>query len=109
MAKPFDPDELRARLNVGVQMVEIQQQLADRVHQLEDALAHVKQLQGILPMCSYCKSIRDDQNYWKRVEDYISENTNSQLSHSICPACFERVVQPDLDEMRRKAKSNLLR
>ena len=64
------------------------------VRQLQTALAEVKELQRILPICSYCKSVRDDQNYWHTVEQYISRHTNTQFSHGICPTCYEKVVEP---------------
>ncbi len=101
VTKPFDREELRARVQVGIRIVELQQSLADRVKALEDALARVKQLQGLLPICSYCKKIRDDQNYWQQVENYISEHSEAQFSHSICPDCYERHVKPELDQLRR--------
>ena len=65
---------------------------------LQAALAEVKTLQGFLPMCSYCKSIRDDKNYWQRVEAYISKHTNTRFSHGICPTCYTNVVEPQLKE-----------
>ena len=102
VAKPFDPAELRARVNVGLQILGLQKTLADRVSELEEALSQVKQLQGLLPICSYCKSIRDDSNYWQRVESYIGSHSGVQFSHGICPDCYERVVQPQIDELRRK-------
>ena len=58
--KPFDPDELRARVAVGVRVLGLQQKLAERVAELQDALSNVKQLHGLLPICSYCKRIRGD-------------------------------------------------
>ena len=102
VAKPFDAEELRARVNVGLQMLELQKRLAQRVSELEEALSQVKQLQGLLPICSYCKSIRDDGNYWQRVESYIGKHSDVQFSHSICPDCYDQVVQPQIEEMRRK-------
>jgi sigma-B regulation protein RsbU (phosphoserine phosphatase) len=101
VTKPFDHEELRARLQVGVRIVELQQSLADRVKALEEALTRVKQLQGLLPICSYCKKIRDDQNYWQQVENYISKHSEAQFSHSICPDCYESLVKPELDQLRR--------
>ena len=68
--------------------------------ELRTALAEVKELRQILPICMYCKKIRDDQDYWQTVENYISEHTNSRFSHGICPACYETIVQPGLDEMK---------
>jgi sigma-B regulation protein RsbU (phosphoserine phosphatase) len=95
VAKPFDRDELHARLNVGIRIVELQSQLSARVRELQEALAHVNELQGLLPICCYCKKIRDDQNYWQHVEDYISARSDVEFSHGICPACYERVSRPD--------------
>ena len=99
VTKPPDEDELVARVSVGARMVELQQTLADRVRRLEEALANVKKLQGLLPICSYCKRIRDDQNYWQQVESYISVHSGVQFSHSFCPDCYEKYVKPQLDEL----------
>ncbi len=66
------------------------------VRELRDALAEVRTLRAILPICSYCKKIRDDENYWQSVESYISLHTNTRFSHGICPSCFEKVVAPQL-------------
>ena len=66
------------------------------VRELRDALAEVRTLRAILPICSYCKKIRDDENYWQNVESYISLHTNTRFSHGICPSCFEKVVAPQL-------------
>jgi CheY-like chemotaxis protein len=96
LIKPFDRDELQARLQVGWRFVQLQQNLADRVQDLEEALANVKQLQGLLPICCYCKKIRDDSNYWQQVEQYLSRHSSVQFSHGICPDCYENVVQPEL-------------
>ena len=102
VTKPPNEDELLARVHVGVRVVQLQQALADRVHRLEEALSNVKQLQGLLPICSYCKRIRDDKNYWQQVESYIGAHTDAQFSHSYCPDCFNRHVKPQLDELDRQ-------
>jgi DNA-binding response OmpR family regulator len=99
VTKPAREDELLARVSVGVRVVTLQRTLADRVRSLEEALSSVKQLQGLLPICSYCKSIRDDQNYWRRVETYISDHSGVQFSHSFCPDCYERYVKPQLEAL----------
>jgi sigma-B regulation protein RsbU (phosphoserine phosphatase) len=96
VTKPFDRQELRARVRVGERMVELQRGLADRVRELETALAQVKQLKGLLPICSYCKKVRDDGNYWEQVETYISAHSQARFSHGICPACWHDVVEPEL-------------
>ncbi|MEO8561533.1 MAG: PAS domain S-box protein [bacterium] len=67
--------------------------------ELQQALAEVRSLQEILPICSYCKRIRDDEDYWQHVESYISQRTNTRFSHSICPSCFVTEVQPQLDAL----------
>jgi phosphoserine phosphatase RsbU/P len=91
VTKPFDHGELRARVQVGSRVVQLQSALADRVKELEEAIANVKQLQGLLPICSYCKKIRDDGNYWHRVESYITGHANVRFSHGICPDCTQKL------------------
>jgi sigma-B regulation protein RsbU (phosphoserine phosphatase) len=83
LTKPFDPDELRARIHVGQRTLAL--------------IANIKRLSGLLPICSYCKRIRSDENYWEQVESYITEHTDAQFSHGICPTCFEK-VSAELDE-----------
>jgi PAS domain S-box-containing protein len=61
------------------------------LRELQLALAEVKELQRILPICMYCKNIRDDENYWQTVETYISHHTRTRFSHGICPNCYEKV------------------
>jgi phosphoserine phosphatase RsbU/P len=96
ITKPFHRQELQSRVRVGERMIALQHTLAERVVQLEQALASIKQLQGMLPICSYCKKIRDDGNYWQRVETYIESHVDVQFSHGICPDCFENIVAPEL-------------
>jgi len=88
VVKPFDPEELRARVSVGMRVLALQQKLAERVTELQAALANVKQLRGLLPICSYCKRIRGDDQYWQQVEGYITAHSDAQFSHGICPSCF---------------------
>jgi phosphoserine phosphatase RsbU/P len=83
-------------LEVGIRIVELQSSLANRVHELESALSKVRQLQGLLPICCYCKKIRDDQNYWQQVDGYISQHSEVRFSHGICPDCYDRVVKAEL-------------
>lgn len=92
LAKPFNADELRSRLKAGARIVELQLRLAQSVTELTDALASVKTLKGMLPICGYCKSIRDDSNYWHQVEEYVSDHTDVAFSHGICPKCLEKAL-----------------
>lgn len=96
ITKPFDRQELRARIGVGLRIAGLQKNLADRVVELETALSRVRQLQGLLPICSYCKKVRDDQNYWQQVESYISKHSEVEFSHSICPTCYDSLVEPQI-------------
>ena len=91
LVKPFDPNELRARVHTGVRVLHLQQRLVQKIEALEEALANVKQLRGLLPMCSYCKSIRNDGDYWQQLEAYIGDHSEAEFSHGICPTCLERV------------------
>jgi DNA-binding response OmpR family regulator len=100
IVKPFDVRELRARLQVGRRVVELQRALADRVKELEVALSNVKQLQGLLPICSYCKKVRNDQNYWEQVEQYITDHSEIQFSHGVCPDCYQKIVKPELEKLK---------
>jgi hypothetical protein len=77
----------------------LQRSLATRVRELEDALTRVKQLHGLLPICSYCKKVRDDRNYWRQVESYISAHSDVEFSHGICPNCYETIVKPELEKL----------
>jgi hypothetical protein len=70
----------------------LQERLSEQVAELQVALSKVKQLTGLLPICSYCKSVRTDQNYWERVDHYMTQHTDVQFSHGICPACYEIVI-----------------
>jgi DNA-binding response OmpR family regulator len=98
--KPFDPDELRARIAVGARVLGLQQKLAERVTELQAALSNVKQLRGLLPICSYCKRIRGDDQYWQQVEGYIAQHSDAQFSHGICPTCYA-TVSAEIDEISR--------
>jgi len=92
IAKPVNNGELRARVQVGLRVLGLQSALADRVKELEEAASREKQLAGLLPICSYCKKIRDDHNYWHQVESYIIGHANVRFSHGICPECTSRVT-----------------
>lgn len=105
VTKPANEDELVARVNVGARVFQLQGALADRVKSLEDALANVHALQTLLPMCAYCKNVRNDQNYWEKVETYFHEHSGVQFSHSYCPSCYERFVKPQLDALDEVSKA----
>jgi DNA-binding response OmpR family regulator len=88
VTKPFDSKELVTRLRSGMRIQQLQAELAGKVAELEDALAHVRTLQGLLPICMHCKSIRDDSNTWHRLETYIERHSNALFTHSLCRKCL---------------------
>lgn len=79
ITKPIDPDQLGARLRVAQRLLGLRE--------------HVKQLEGLLPICSFCKRIRDDANEWKQIEKYITQRSEARFSHSICPECSKEHFQ----------------
>ena len=89
ITKPFDWGELRARLRIGTRLVTLQLALAARIGELQTALSSVRHLSGLLPICAYCKRIRDDKDYWQQIELYLAERSDAQFTHGICPECFE--------------------
>lgn len=90
VTKPFDPNELTARIAVGRKVVELQQSLNERVRELSAALEHVKTLQGIIPICMHCHKIRTDTESWERIDQYIEAHSDAQFTHGLCPECLER-------------------
>lgn len=67
------------------------------VEKLQKAIAEIRTLQGIIPICMHCKQIRDDEGYWHKVETYFEKNSNAKFSHGICPSCFNE-FHPELAE-----------
>lgn len=95
IGKPFHHEELRARLKVGQRMVELQAALENRIVALEDAMTHIKRLQGIIPICMHCHKIRSDQESWERIEEYLTEHSEAHFSHGLCPECLEKYYSVD--------------
>ena len=73
--------------------------LMQKNDQLEAALAQIKRLEGIIPICSYCKKIRDDKNSWQQLEKYISEHSEALFSHGMCPDCVEEQMKSMLNSL----------
>ena len=91
--KPFHEGELNARIQVAERTMALQRALASRIQELEDAQVHIKTLQGILPICSYCHKIRSEEHLWKRLEIYFSDHMDLMFSHGVCPECLERELK----------------
>jgi phosphoserine phosphatase RsbU/P len=88
LTKPLEFEELWTRLRVATRILRYATQ--------------VRQLEEMMPICSYCKKIRDDKNYWQQIEGYINQRTGSEFSHSVCPDCYTRVVIPELEQFKRE-------
>ncbi|MBP7143370.1 MAG: response regulator, partial [Opitutaceae bacterium] len=86
LTKPVDLTELWMRLRVAERILRFTTQ--------------VRQLEAFLPICSYCKKVRDDGNYWQQIETYIDARTGSEFSHSVCPDCYTRVIAPELQKLK---------
>jgi DNA-binding response OmpR family regulator len=90
VTKPFDREELRARLRAGCRIVELQLSLAARVAELEASAIRINQLGGLLPLCAWCRKVRDDHDYWQEVETYVESHFDARFTHGICPQCLEK-------------------
>lgn len=104
LTKPFDPGELRARIEVGRRMIEMRFELNEKVDELKQALDQVRTLKGIVPICANCKNVRDDQGYWNRVESYLNEHTEADFTHAVCPDCMKRLYPQFKDDDSTPAK-----
>ncbi|MDC7220301.1 MAG: hypothetical protein PQJ59_10190 [Spirochaetales bacterium] len=78
--------------------------LQEKNRALERADNEIKQLRGIIPICSYCKNIRDDEGYWEKVEEYLSRHSEAQFSHGICPDCAAKYFPEENEESKEKSK-----
>ncbi len=97
IAKPFHAAELRARVRTHLELKRQRDELGRRTAELEEALSQVKTLSGLLPICAWCKKIRDDQGYWDQIESYLTSHTGAVFSHAICPECAAKAF-PSEDE-----------
>jgi DNA-binding response OmpR family regulator len=86
LTKPLDVQEIWMRLRVAERILRFATQ--------------VSQLEAFLPICGYCKKIRDDKNYWQQIEGYINQRTGTDFSHSVCPDCYQNVVLPEIKKLR---------
>lgn len=88
LLKPMDVEELAMRLHVAKRIL----QYTTRIERLE----------SLIPICSYCKNVRDDQSYWQKIETYLAEKTGADCSHSVCPECYQKHVVPQFEALGMK-------
>jgi AmiR/NasT family two-component response regulator len=91
--KPFDESSLSLTLEMGLYKHKMELEREKYTAELKAALAKVETLQGMLPICAWCKKIRDDKGYWKQVEIYVEEHTHAEFTHSMCPDCKTRMEE----------------
>ena len=108
LTKPFDPGELRARIEVGRRMIEMRFELNEKVKELKQALAEVRTLKGIVPICANCKNVRDDQGYWNRVESYLNEHTEADFTPRGVSRLHEAAVPAVRRRQRRQGREETL-
>lgn len=97
ITKPFEESEVSARVKTHIELQLARQKQADLIQQLQQALNEVKQLRGIIPICAHCKKVRNDEGFWMQVEHYISEHSEAEFSHGLCPDCM-KTMYPYLSE-----------
>jgi PleD family two-component response regulator len=89
--KPFQCEEVLARVKTHLTLRNLQKRLEEKNAQLQEALANIKTLKGLLPICANCKKIRDDEGYWNQIEEYIERHSDALFSHGICPKCADEL------------------
>ena len=95
LTKPFEENDLRIAIEVGLYRVKLESERESLIKELQDALAKVKTLSGLIPICAWCKKIRSDQGYWQTVEEYIKEHSQAEFTHGMCPDCQKKYLQED--------------
>ena len=88
--RPLPNREILARTQAMFRIVHAERERDRLIGELQEALAKIKTLSGLLPICSYCKKIRDEKGYWNQVEVYIQKHSDADFSHSICSECMEK-------------------
>jgi len=91
--KPFDERELQVAVEIALYRAQVETQLRKSNAELQKALAEIKTLSGLLPICAWCKKIRNDSGYWQQVEHYIRDHSEAEFTHCICPECMEKKRQ----------------
>lgn len=89
VTKPFNSIELLARVHTHLELKKARDEQKKLIDELQAALAEVKLLKGFLPICCFCKKIRDDEGYWQQVEEYITKHSDAEFTHGICPECVK--------------------
>lgn len=92
LIKPLNEKELATTIEMAIYKHQMERELRKAKEDAEKALAEIKRLQGFIPICSYCKNIRDDDDSWHQLEEYISAHSEATFSHGICPDCYQKHI-----------------
>jgi len=95
LLKPFEERQLRTNIEMALYKSRMDRERERLTRELQEALAAIKTLSGLLPICAWCKNVRDDSGYWMRVEQYVEAHSQATFSHSVCPDCANRYFGPD--------------
>lgn len=95
IARPISNRELKAKINAMTRILTAERERDRLVLRLQEALDEIKQIKGLIPICSHCKKIRDDKGFWNQIEAFVEENSKAEFSHGICPDCA-REQYPDV-------------
>jgi response regulator RpfG family c-di-GMP phosphodiesterase len=112
IVKPISNKELVARVQAMERLKRVEDTLREKereqeklIKKLQEALAEIKTLKGLIPICATCKKIRDDEGYWNRLESYISKRTDAVFTHGICPDCAEK-MREEIRNMEKERKAS---
>lgn len=91
IVKPFRERDLYIAIEFALYKSKMETDRKASAEQLQEAYSRIKKLQGLIPVCAWCKKVRDDKGYWEKIEEYISQRTDADFTHGICPECIEKV------------------
>ncbi|MGP8081221.1 MAG: response regulator [Dehalococcoidales bacterium] len=92
ITKPFEENDLRIAIEVGLYRAKLETEREALIKELQEAMSKIKTLSGLIPICAWCKKIRDDKGYWQTVEQYIGEHSQAEFTHGMCPECQKKYM-----------------
>ena len=101
LTKPFEENDLRIAIEVGLYRAKLESERETLIKELQEAIAKIKTLSGLIPICAWCKKIRDDQGYWQTVEHYVKEHSQAEFTHGMCPDCQKKYfpeIEPEINK-----------
>jgi CheY-like chemotaxis protein len=105
IVKPFQDTDLRVAVEIAIYKAKLEAEREQLISELQEALATIKTLRGLIPICAWCKQIRNDKGYWQAVEQYIEEHSDVEFTHGMCPECQKKFFPKSLKS--RKAGGSI--